>query len=209
MSAPQHTGILIERYAQLLRYCLNYIPSLLHSPLLPCRQLKIQRRPLCHKARGRDSTAAPAACSPQTHLWRSEQLLKSSVGLPDVILGEDISYHARMRSPSHSASGSSQSVKNDGDCLSTIMVRSVNCSHHFNLHETIQVRLIGAKPIVQVKRRNETLGPVKLEVSQATTKRAIKSQPEARHGNQEPPGQAPRHGPQGKEQPTERLQIEN
>ena len=38
------------------------------------------------------------------------------------------------------------------DCLSTIMVRSVNCSYSISEYITVQVRLIGAKPIVQVRR---------------------------------------------------------
>ena len=47
------------------------------------------------------------------------------------------------------------------DCLSTIMVRSVNCLDPIYTRNAVQVRLIGAKPIVQVRRWNRQVGPLR------------------------------------------------
>ena len=67
--------------------------------------------------------------------------------------------------------------------------RSVNCLGYKN---AVQVHLIGAEPIVQVKTWNEgqdhSCGSLlKTKQEQQHNKKGA-----ARHGNQEPPGQAPR-----------------
>ena len=65
------------------------------------------------------------------------------------------------------------------NCLSTIMVRSVNCLKPKYTRKAVQVRLIGAKPIVQVRRWNIHVGPSKLEVSYQ------------KQQNSKPPGRSP------------------
>ena len=85
------------------------------------------------------------------------------------------------------------------------MARSVNCLGRKN---TVQVHLIGAKPIVQVKRWNERKdhSSGSLYESNQTAKQPRGA---ARHGNQEPPGQAPRCTGQREKQPQQTRDFTN
>ena len=67
--------------------------------------------------------------------------------------------------------------------------------------EAVQVHLIGAEPIVQVKAWNLRQDHYYRSLS---IKQANSNQGTARHGNQEPPGQAPRYTGQERTQQTTR-----
>ena len=75
------------------------------------------------------------------------------------------------------------------DCLMASMARSVECLIQ-NILDTVQVHLIGAAPIVQVKKVRRKIGPF---LQKSHQKQANSKQGTARHRNQEPPGQAPRY----------------
>ena len=80
------------------------------------------------------------------------------------------------------------------DCLSTIMVRSVNCLNPIYTRYAVQVRLIGAKPILQVRRWNRQTGPLvkkSLNNNQTTKPQATATRAQPATATRNPPARLP------------------